>query len=413
MLVRSNAGALRPSGQNLMEIDVNYDPAYLTPISDNRIRDNRGAGAFEQPDAFSRENANYAMPQAYPATSTSAYAAPLSTPYYGPAVTGYPNSVYSYAAQPSYGAQPLSLNAAIATVIPDNMPLPQLLYSLQSAMQFSNQPPPPVYPVVPPPLPPPPPVYSVVPPPTSACSCNSKPMTHTVFISVETNCEKPAPKPKPTCSTEEPCECSSEEPKPKHKHKHKHKHHKKGDESDDECTTSSSECTTSSTECEPTSSKKHKHKHKHGHKSKCKEESDDECESSSKTKGECECDDCDDCGCCCGRAVVSISSCDGEAVTTLGKRMFAIISEEEAAEEESDNEEASTVMHNAATSDSCESSKEPTCGCESSNSVSTHTAYEAVETGCKCKCGGKECKCGGKCTCKSDNYHTVIVTVES
>ncbi|KAJ2743750.1 hypothetical protein GGI20_003507 [Coemansia sp. BCRC 34301] len=446
-LVRSNANNARPNGLNMMEIDVSYDPAGLAPYP-TRETAPPAAGTFEQPDAFSREIANCPIPQGYGSSSTSANEATApNPPNYAPAsTTVYPNSVYSYPSPNSYPAQPLytpqpsydnvhvpryqplALNAAIATVIPDNMPLPQLLYSLQNAMQFAGPPPnapympSPIYSTAPPPPPPPPPVYSATPPPTTGCPTNTKPITHTVFISVETNCEKP----KPTCSSSEPeCEpeCSSEtKRKHKHKHKHNHKHkHKKDD--DDECstttscpTTSSEKCTTSSSEECETSSKKHKHKHKHEHKHKKKDDddSDDECESSSKEKkGECECEECDGCCQCFGRAVMSISSCEGETVTTLGKKLFAYMSNEEsatAADEESVDEELGAVMHNAAATSSapCESSEEPTC-----SSATTHTVYEAVETGCKCGSkGGKECKCGDKCTCKS-NSHTVIVTVDS
>ncbi|KAJ2831529.1 hypothetical protein GGI24_001547 [Coemansia furcata] len=477
MLIRSN-GVPSPRGKNMVEIDVSYNPAEVAQCQRYGVSNTAATGAFDQPEAFSREMANYPMSQGYGASSNSPYYASSSnspyyasssnspyyasssnSPFYAPYSTAdlnlahaypSPNSYAApptyntaYSAQPTYNTaydnahQPLALNTGYATVVPDNIQLPQLIYSLQNAMQLSNQPPAGAYPPGPPPPPPPPPgpVYiTVVPPsvcppvvcptvecPTVECptkpSC-CKPATHTVFISIESHCEKPTPK--PVCCPKEPeCECSSEH-EHKHKHKHKHKHeHKKEEE---ECPTTPP-CTTTET-CEPTSTKKHKHSHSHSHththkhKSKkedeCEEDSDCDCDGDSKGKaGECELEDCDG-GCVCfGRAVVSVSDCNGESVTTLGKKLFACMSNEESAsaDPESVDDELNAVIHNAATSSgSCESceSPEPTC----SSSAATHTALESVETGCHCESGG-ECKCGDKCDCKKKNSHTVIVSVNS
>ncbi|KAJ2335754.1 hypothetical protein GGH92_007938, partial [Coemansia sp. RSA 2673] len=342
MLVRSNA---RPSGKNMVEIDVTYNPA---DVAQYQRYGAATAGAFDQPDAFSREITNYAMSQGYGASSTSFAYASTTTPYYASystadsnAAPAYPSpnmfaaqptyntaysaqptyntaysaqSTYAYAAPSPYdsAAQPLALNGAYATVVPDNIQLPQLIYSLQNAMQLSKPSPAPYQPGPPPP---PGPVYITVVPPTIPCptvvcptsECPTKPtcpkaQTHTVFISIETNCEKPT---KPTCPSEPTCPCEHEccsESKHKHKHKHKHQHKKKKDDDDDECSTTTSckpttSCeTTSSESCESTSKKhKHKHEHKHKHKHTKKDDdsdSDSDCESSSSKHGDCDIEDC-------------------------------------------------------------------------------------------------------------------------
>ncbi|KAJ2381489.1 hypothetical protein H4S02_006189, partial [Coemansia sp. RSA 2611] len=449
-LIRSNV-VPRPSGKNMVEIDVSYNPAEVAQLQRCGGYNTASQGSFDQPEAFSHEITNYALSQGYSAAPTgyasstnmpysasyssadlntaSAYPSPNSygappPPPYKPAYSAQPSYNSAYSAQPSYNSaysapssyenarQPLALNAGFSTVVPDQVP--QLIYSLQNAMQLSNQQPPAIYqpmgpqpmPLSPPPMPPSPPpmamgpVYITVAPPTTAScptvtcppvticptttqSC-SKLQTHTVFVSVETNCHKVEAK--PTCCPCEP-ECSSES---KHKHKHKHKHthshsHKtKKDDSDDECETTTecktskhktTDCTTTSETCEPTSTKKHKHSHSHSHRHKHKDkdsDSDSDSDCDSHKKGECDCKDCCDCCECFGRAVVSISSDDGSDVQTLGKKLFACMSSLDTVDVESESIDhaLSAVVRNAITS--CES-PQPT----------THTAFESVEPGCK------------------------------
>ncbi|KAJ1723708.1 hypothetical protein LPJ53_001989 [Coemansia erecta] len=447
--IRSKTGGMRPRGQNLMEIDIDYNP-HEAKHEDHAVGGNDDLKAiFDRPEAFSHDMENFAMSQGYNAptqqASTSAQSsssvAPAAESDYSPQYAAYPSAPSTAAAYVTpaafynAGAPRQALNAPFAAVVPETIPFPQLLFSLQSAMQLNQAPNPyqptqaPVYdtqapaygtqdpyystqaPVYGTQAPSygtqapsyyttmahpaygasPPPVYSAS-LPTHVCDCNpcSGHNTHTVYVSIETNtmtnsCVN-------ACSNE--CDDSDHKHKHKHKHGHKHKHehkHKHDDcdtdsDSDDECCTPT--CPTTSDTCKPTSTccettsecedpgHKHKHKHKHGHKHKHKHHHDD-CEPEPECEPKCEPTK-EKC-----KPVSEVDEAD-----CFGRAVLSILNNDEEsvttlgkqlfeavqsdAESDSDSDDESVhPVEHNAVSGTCPSSCDP---------QPTHTAYESIET---------------------------------
>ncbi|KAJ1837438.1 hypothetical protein LPJ73_007399, partial [Coemansia sp. RSA 2703] len=442
---------MRLHGQNLVEIDIDYNP-HEAKHEDHAIGGNDDLKAiFDRPEAFSHDMENFAMSQGYNAPTqqastsaqSSAYVAPAAESDYSPQYAAYP-AAPSTAAAAAYvtpaafynvGAPRQAINAPFAAVVPETIPFPQLLFSLQSAMQlnqatnvyqptqapvydtqapaygtqapayatqdpyYSTQAPsygtqaPSYYTTIAHPA------YGASPPQPAVnsassssrvcdCNCGNGHNTHTVYVSIETNTM--------TNSCVEACsnECDDSDHKHKHKHKHGHKHkhehkhkHKNDDcdsdhESDDECCTPT--CPTTSDTCKPTSTcgetssecedsgHKHKHKHKHGHKHKHKHHH-DECEPEPECKPTTET--------CKPVSEVDEADCFGRAVLSIlnnDEESVTTVGKQlfEAvqtdAEPESDSDDESALpVEHNAVSSICSSS----C-----NAQSTHTAYESIET---------------------------------
>ncbi|KAJ2145099.1 hypothetical protein IW136_001100 [Coemansia sp. RSA 678] len=373
-VVRAQAPEPRQTGMGLYEVDVDYDSAEIFSTK----QDNR----FDQAEAFTRDIVSFVAAQGY--------TQPASDPF-KPEFSPNPANNRDQAAAYDIPAQ----NEMFATMAPETIPLPQLLDKVQSVMQLNQnanpgcQAPPTSNPVC------------VAPTMTTCCpplsptrwSCPKpskpfKPSTHTVYVSVETNrATKPS-----LC--QETCGCGSYS----------------DSDSDSDCE-------------EPKKTKKH-HKHKHYRHNKGKKE---------KERWEPEVEELDE-NECFGRAVLSISSDDGENVATIGQNLYQCETKCETKwEPKSQPKWASKwvskwepkVTHTVYESieSNCKSKSEynykPTCEpkCEPKRESKcepkwepkvTHTVYESVESNCKPKS-----EYNYKPTCEPKNTHTVYESVES
>ncbi|KAJ1871880.1 hypothetical protein LPJ57_005140, partial [Coemansia sp. RSA 486] len=156
--IRSKVG-LRPRGLNLMEIDIDYNPHEAADDKHDTGSNNLN-GIFDRPEAFSHDMDNFAMSQGYnsPTPHASSHSANAEEKLNRVAAAGDSDYSAQYAAYPvpSYSEDKASATAAtyvapaafynahagisapFAAIVPETVPFPQLLFSLQSAMQFNQ-----------------------------------------------------------------------------------------------------------------------------------------------------------------------------------------------------------------------------------------------------------------------------------
>ncbi|KAJ2758808.1 hypothetical protein IWQ56_005906, partial [Coemansia nantahalensis] len=240
-----------------LEVDVGYNPEDIFQAKQE------SKDKFDEPFTFSHDS-NMAMSHGYDSVLEDRSASEESSHEFACPVARAPAP---YAQPPAYGP--------VAALVPGDIPVPQLVATLQQMMGYSSQAPvysasqAPVYSASQAPSPPPPP-HSCEPQPTTIICCTTtiiqppkpEPSTHTVYVSIESHMVC-----KPTCQTvccsSSECECEEEKPKPKPTHKRKRKHGKKSKKPECECSTvcvtSSEECPTPdpcepTPECEPTTS---------------------------------------------------------------------------------------------------------------------------------------------------------------
>ncbi|KAJ2887358.1 hypothetical protein FB639_001379 [Coemansia asiatica] len=158
-MIRSKTG-LRSREMNLMEIDIDYNP-HESNEDKHDTGSNNLNGIFDRPEAFSRDMENFAMSQGYnrptPHTSSHSdfadekyihYAAASDSDYSAqyspyPMPSSYPENkasatVATYVTPAAFYNAHTGINAPFAAIVPETVPFPQLLFSLQSAMQFNQ-----------------------------------------------------------------------------------------------------------------------------------------------------------------------------------------------------------------------------------------------------------------------------------
>ncbi|KAJ2550513.1 hypothetical protein EV175_004037, partial [Coemansia sp. RSA 1933] len=144
-------------GKNMVEVEVNYNPDdmfdFKKELGSLASSNSNSGDSFEHPSAFARDIGNYEMSQGYGAAhSQESYNSPTATEMQYPTAALYANSYgnggaygkQSYQTQQAYGTQAAASGyqqMPYAAVVPDNMPLSQLIYSIQSAVRFAGQPP--------------------------------------------------------------------------------------------------------------------------------------------------------------------------------------------------------------------------------------------------------------------------------
>ncbi|KAJ1816739.1 hypothetical protein LPJ56_002261, partial [Coemansia sp. RSA 2599] len=157
--IRSKAG-LRSREMNLMEIDIDYNPHESNEDKHDSGSNNLN-GIFDRPEAFSRDIDNFAMSQGYnsPAPHASSHSEYADEKYnrvsaagdsdYSAQYSPYPVPSYSedktkataaatYVTPAAFYNAHAGINAPFAAIVPETVPFPQLLFSLQSAMQLNQ-----------------------------------------------------------------------------------------------------------------------------------------------------------------------------------------------------------------------------------------------------------------------------------